>query len=195
MKNDKEILSDLSPEDLQNLKKGLEKKIQVLEEQNLKILEEVPNLVLKLEEHSTQADFEKPSWVGQRAFDLVSTEMKQLIGGKPKSLKLTEAERIAKSSLEETSKEIKEYKQRLSMLEEELKISRIVDLDHKKVYELPDHLENWEKFRSHTKKDTAKILNVSTRTIYNYVTKKYLDQLPNLRISTESIKRFLTKTA
>lgn len=143
MKNDKEILSDLSPEDLQNLKKGLEKKIQVLEEQNLKILEEVPNLVLKLEEHSTQADFEKPSWVGQRAFDLVSTEMKQLIGGKPKSLKLTEAERIAKSSLEETSKEIKEYKQRLSMLEEELKISRIVDLDHKKVYELPDHLENW----------------------------------------------------
>ncbi len=195
MKNDKKILSDLSPEDLHNLQKGLEKKIQVLEEQNSKILEGVPNLIPKLKEYSTQADFERPPYVGQHAFDLLSTELKRVIGGKPKALKLTKAERIAKSSIEKTSKEIKEHKQRLSMIEEELKNSRIVDLDQKKGYELPDHLENWEKFPSHTKKNTAIILNVSTRTIYNYVTKKYLAQLPNRRISTDSIERFLTKTA
>jgi len=109
MKNDKEILSDLSPEDLQNLQKELEKKIQVLVEQNKKLLGGVPNLIPKLKEYSTQADFEKPRWVTQHAFDSVSTEMKQLIGGKPKSLKLTKAERIAKSSIEKTSKEVKEH--------------------------------------------------------------------------------------
>jgi len=54
--------------------------------------------------------------------------------------------------------------------------------------------EDWEHSLSHTKKATAAILEVDERTIYNYV-KKYdpplLEELPNGRISTASIKRFL----
>ena len=107
--------------------KELEKKIQVLEKLNAEILEEVPNLSQKLEKYSAQPDFERPRYVGQHAFDSLSTEMKRVIGGKAKSLTLTKAERIAKSSIEKTSKEIKEYKKRNFDMREIHRLKKALD--------------------------------------------------------------------